>query len=331
MTPAQSRTPAGRSRGPQANTQGKRSGTTNGTEPGAALLISRLEDVTGKPCHWVARCPLPNHADRTPSLRIDYGPSKYPGEDWKLLVTCTCTARPLPAVCEVLGLRIGDVLRGNDVYKVAKPKFVEPISDEKVRRYAAALAQRPNLAKYLTEDRGLDDHTIRTYELGWDEVRDRYTLPVRAGTQLVNIRRYQRDASPGWKIINASGHGSPARLYPTPPPLGNCGVVVCEGEWDALVLRRHGFGACTSTHGKGVWLKEWAPHFKGRTVAFIYDVGAEEDAAAHARTLVGIAKSVRTVVLPLPFKGDDVSDWFGAYGHDADDLRALIASTERLR
>jgi hypothetical protein len=240
-------------------------------------------------------------------------------------------------VCDVLGLRIGDVLRGNEVYEQSKPKFVEPISDEKVRRCVAYLAQRPDLRKYLTEDRGLDDHTIDAYELGYDEGRDRYTLPVRAGTQLVNIRRYQRDAQPGRKMLNASGHGSPARLYPAPPPvrmpvpLGNYGVVVCEGEWDALVLRTHGFVACTSTHGKGTWLPEWTPHFKDRSVAFIYDVGAEKDAEAHARTLVGIAKSVRAVHLPLPFKGDDVSDWFGIYGHDADELRALIANTERLR
>jgi DNA primase len=271
---------------------------------------------------------MPNHGDSTPSLTITVRPDTLSRKP-TLYMQCKGCHVNGSAICKELGLLAQLVFhRGNDAYLSAKPKFIEAISEAKVLSYIKELKGRPTEMAYLLEKRGLTEAVVNAYRIGYDDGRDRFTLPVYdADGELRNIRRYLPDASPGDKMRNAPGHGSPARLYPRPPGRrGRRPVVVCEGEWDALVLRRHGFLSFTSTHGKGSWEPEWPRLFVGRTVAFIYDVGAEREAADHGRSLVGVARSVRVVKLPLPTEGDDVTDWFVRESRTADDLRQLIAA-----
>ncbi len=335
MTPRRSRTPAGRSRGPQANTQDKRSGTGQGTErPGAALLIAALDAASCEPKetsrgHWVSRCPMPDHhgdgkPDAKPSFYIDVRLDDFRLR-WCVFARCTGCGANGGAVCKHLGLSVGRVLfEGNDAYAHQKPKYVEELSEKRVGEYVTYLGLRPALLSYLTDERGLVADTISRYEVGYDEGLDKYVLPVREGGRLMNLRRYKRGAPPGDKMRNASGHGSPPRLYPSLPPSG--AIVVCEGEWDALVLNQHGILAVTSTGGAGSFLEEWVRLFRRRHVAFVYDCddAGRQHAPAHAAKVATVARSVRVVDLD-PSRDDkwDVNDWFNE-GRSAEDLRALI-------
>lgn len=192
------------------------------------------------------------------------------------------------------------------------------------------------LVDYLRDHRGLTDETIRLCGVGWNDVRKRYSLPVRnTAGGLVAMRYYASEPDHGEpKMLMTTG--SPVSLYPIadglpPAPSGRPGVIVCEGEWDCLLLRQHGWNAITTTGGKGAWQPAWSALLAGHHVAYVYDVGAEDDALAHARQVQSSgAASVRVVHLPLPFEGDDITDWFTVYDRDASELRELITSSSPL-
>lgn len=327
----------------------------NATElSGAALLIHKLEGVVSEgKYHWKALCPC--HDDNDPSLLVDVRLHDVRRVTFARCVACGANGVD---VCRLLGLPLGRVLYGNPPDDRPKRSRVEPLGEEKVTRYVSDLWDDPKLLDYLHTDRGLGDETLRRYEIGWDSGRERYTIPIRdRHGDLVNLRRY-RPSPPADvpKMINAKGHGSPARLYPLPLPSGN--IVVCEGEWDCLLLNQHGIPAVTSTHGAGAWREEWNALFVGRPVAYLYDVGADHHATDHATGLAatrGHAQatraaprrqrqrrggvggraasspaSVRVVHLGFPRKGDDVTDWFVTYGRTARELRDLINASAPL-
>src|SRR5262249_32092892 len=91
---------------------------------------------------------------------------------------------------------------------------------------------------------------------------------------------------------------------------------VVEGEKDANALWDLGVPATCNAMGAGKWRREYAEQLKGANVVVVPDnddVGRDH-AEKVARSLHGIAASVKVVDLPdLPEHGD-VSDWIEAGG-----------------
>ncbi len=102
---------------------------------------------------------------------------------------------------------------------------------------------------------------------------------------------------------------------------------IVEGEKDADRLASLGFLATTNAGGAGKWRDEYSEYLRGRHVVCIpdNDEPGREHAAKVARSLQGVAASVRILELPnLPPKGD-VSDWLDA-GGVVDELLVLAES-----
>jgi len=101
-------------------------------------------------------------------------------------------------------------------------------------------------------------------------------------------------------------------------------VYVTEGEKDADCLAGEGLVATTNAGGAGKWRAEYGEGLQGRNVVVIPDkddVGRQH-AEQVARSVHGLAASVKVVNLPsLPEKGD-VSDWLTA-GHTREELETL--------
>lgn len=206
---------------------------------------------------------------------------------------------------------------------------VEPINEGKVKGYHEHLKISKEKLRYLREMRGLNDDTIKRFQLGWDSERERYTIPIRdSDGVLVNIRRYKPEAEPSFKMQNALGHGSPARLFPL-ASLDNDEVIVCEGELDAMLAIQNGLNAITGTHGAGTWRPEWSKQFEGKHVYIIFDCDKEGRIGSKkvARSLSSAA-SVRIVQLGLLEK-EDLTDWF-MQGHTAAELRTLMTAATDL-
>jgi len=333
-------------RGPAGDGASSRNSTTkrssNGKatrEPGIWLLLERLkaEDRSRTHFKYVARCPF--HDDNDPSLVIEYKMSsrdEFKDGRRRLVAGCgVCQGRPVAAgrkvnlatVAEAVGMTVGEALRFCEDLDGLMPERSGPDLPEQaaIDWWHFNLLFYSDLPEYLYTKRGLSRATIDDYQIGWHDFRKRYVIPVYddAGA-LVSLRYYLPDPPQGQpKML---GHkGCPVTLFPTLPPSGP--VLFCEGEWDALLLRQHGFPAVTTTGGKGASLEPWSSGVAGRHVAYLYDVGAEEEAEAHARLTAFHARSVRVVRLPLPFEGDDVTDWFVTYGQSAEELRLLINRT----
>lgn len=104
-------------------------------------------------------------------------------------------------------------------------------------------------------------------------------------------------------------------------------VFVSEGEKDVDRLVREGLLATTNPQGAGKWRAEFAEFLRGREVVILpdNDQPGRAHAEAVARSLQGVAASVKALELPnLPDKGD-VSDWLDA-GGDAQALGAMAAA-----
>ena len=155
---------------------------------------------------------------------------------------------------------------------------------------------------------------------------------VRYASGVPRFHQRQPDGVGGW-IWNITKPAVRRVLYRLPELLGSDDLVwVCEGEKDVDNLIQAGVCATCNpmgadAGGKG-WLEAYSEMLRGRDVALLPDNDEVGRAfmAAVARALAGVARSVRTVVLPgLGDKGD-VSDWLNA-GHGVDQLFEIYRDT----
>lgn len=195
--------------------------------------------------------------------------------------------------------------------------------------YVSALHADRKALRELKRRRGLTNETLYQYDIGWDSAQTAYTIPVRdVDGELVNVRRYQLDPPDGRrKIWGVTGMNEP-RLYPmsvfdTNPR----SVVVCEGEWDALLTIQNGFPAVTRTGAANVWKAEWGEHFRDRIVYLCHDMDKKGQTANRklVRLLEPVARDVRVLHLPYDLEekhGKDLTDFW--MDHDRDFFKRLV-------
>lgn len=218
------------------------------------------------------------------------------------------------------------------------PRKMRPLAPTHATVCQNMLAGRSDFLQYLLNERGLTKETLLKYEIGCDE--HRITIPIRdAEGNLINVRRYLPHAITLPKMLSYSeGYGAPA-LYPLDHFLNDTSasnqVVLCEGEWDCLVLRQLGFSAVTVAGSVAAWRQDFNNYFRGKKVAICFDVNDKEDdagqreAVKRANILHRIAAEVKVVKLPLPpaYTGGDITDYFIKEKHTAIEFLELIDST----
>jgi hypothetical protein len=136
------------------------------------------------------------------------------------------------------------------------------------------MADGPTLAKqyhrnlpdgirdYLRNQRGISDGVIDLHLLGWNG--SRITIPVfnRASTLgFFKLAKDPEDKSDDPKMLALAG--AHAVLYGRERVLANPErIIICEGEFDRLVLESQGFAAVTSTGGALTFRPEWTEAFR---------------------------------------------------------------------
>jgi hypothetical protein len=261
-------------------------------------------------------CPLHEDANRSASL------NHFSGQ-WYCFAGCG-------------GGDIGDLVKrksewnppqGHTYISAPRDNAREKITEGMIKGWNAALLDGEQ-SEYL-HGRGLSDQTIEDFEIGWDHHRKVYTIPVRGPDgEIWNVRRYRPNASFRTKIRSITGMRV-TELYPI-DQLEASRIVLCEGEWDALLTIQHGYPAVTRTSGANTWRAQWDPLFTGKTVYIIQDRDKEGSNGARriARTLKKVA-DVRIVDLPYPLEkkhGKDLTDYW--LEHDNADFESLLAQTQ---
>jgi DNA primase len=197
-----------------------------------------------------------------------------------------------------------------------------------IRKYHQDLPD--HIRTYLRERRGISDAVIDLALLGWDGRR--ITIPIfnRDGVfSFFKLAKAPDDTSDSPKMLAPPGTQAELygweRLQPTPPE-----VIICEGEFDRLMLESRCFRAVTSTGGAGVFRREWAEYF--REIPSVY-ICFDRDAAgkAGARKVARLIPHARVVELPEEVgEGGDITDFFVRLGRTEEDFRRLLEQSQPL-
>jgi 5S rRNA maturation endonuclease (ribonuclease M5) len=200
------------------------------------------------------------------------------------------------------------------------PKFVEELN----------LAIPDRIRGYLN-GRGIPDELISEYQLGWGKFYGKWwiVIPIpdtNGKYQFLKLRKDPDDRSneTKYKFYPA---GSEATIYGWESINSNMSpLVVCEGEFDRLILRKFAIPAITSTAGAGTFKKEWLGYLKPFSeiyIAFDKDEAGERESEKLIKTLEKELPEASIYKTTLPDRmtdGKDVSDYFNKYDGNPDEF-----------
>ncbi len=205
-----------------------------------------------------------------------------------------------------------------------------PTTDPRARalEYHRNLPER--IRDYLRRERGIADELIDLHCLGWNG--QRITLPITNRDQQVVAFKFAKDPADATNIPKMlATPGARAELYGWERVLAKpTQIIICEGEFDRLVLETQGFAAVTSTGGALTFRQEWGPHFD--PIPSIYVCFDNDDAGREgAQRVAEVIPRARIVRLPEEVgEGGDVTDFFVRLGRGRDEFEHLLEAAQAL-
>lgn len=186
-----------------------------------------------------------------------------------------------------------------------------------------------NIREWLKNERLLLDEDIDDFELGYGEFYGKswITIPVRDASGIVQFMKLRQDPfvpSGGPKYMSTGGDASifnAEALKDKPDQL-----VICEGEFDCLVLRAFGIPAITSTAGARTFKEEWVEKLtsvRHLYICFDNDDAGEQGASDLIGKLSEALPSTSVLQITLPHEvGEhgDLTDYFKLPYADPEDL-----------
>ena len=127
----------------------------------------------------------------------------------------------------------------------------------------------PNRIKQYLNDRGLSDEILILNEISWDGTK--IVIPIFDINGMFLYNKYRRDPSIDSGPKYMYDVGSKITLYGIHHLKLNHEVIICEGEFDALILQSKGFCAITSTGGATSFQEEWLEVLKDKDVYVVID------------------------------------------------------------
>jgi len=206
----------------------------------------------------------------------------------------------------------------------------EVITEGKIAGWQSALMASDQELEELMDRRGLTEETLERFKIGWDPGRKVYTIPIFGDEgEIWNVRRYTFHPRGDTKIWSVAGMRV-TELYPV-SILENDHeeIIICGGEWDALLAIQEGFPSITRTAGEKTWKPEWTKRFAGKKVWLGHDAdftGRAANRIVH-RAVSKVADEVRVLKWPFPMAkkhGKDMTDFFLEY--KASDFEQLMRS-----
>jgi len=178
--------------------------------------------------------------------------------------------------------------------------------------------------RHYLNARGIPDELIHRHLLGW--TGGRITIPIPNRDRQIaffKLARDPEDQSPSPKMYATPG--SSIELYGWEVTARKPKrVILCEGEYDRLVLEAQGFDAVTSTGGAGSFRAEWVEHLLA--IPEIYLCFDRDEAGQKGTERVAqFIPHAKIVDLPEEVEeGGDVTDFFVRLGRSRQDFERLL-------
>lgn len=218
-------------------------------------------------------------------------------------------------------------------YNIQKPKKQKTLNPQLIKSYVDNLLKLKSIRTYLNDERGFTDETIERFKIGWEsEKRKMYSIPLKnKHGKFINIKYHNSKLDPKAKY-EVTGLGV-VLFNSNIIKDNNNPIIICEGEFDCMLLEQFGFDAVSSTSGCTTFLKVWGPLFEDKDVILIYDndeIGQKAVKTKVIPVLKKHVKSLKNVRLPLPGTKDqkDVTDYFVKTGGSVEGLQSLIDETD---
>ena len=184
----------------------------------------------------------------------------------------------------------------------------------------------PNRIQEYLHARGISDEIITLHQLGWNG--QRITIPITNRDGVVvcfKLAKDPDDQSTAPKMLTS--RGGRVELYGWERVLAKpCRLVICEGEFDRLVLEAHGIAAVTSTGGAGSFRMKWTDDLAA--IPELYLCFDHDEAGQRGALGVGqILPHAKLVHLPDEVgRRGDVTDFFVRLGRSREDFLSLLES-----
>lgn len=186
-----------------------------------------------------------------------------------------------------------------------------------------------NIREWLKKDRLLLDEDIDDFQLGYGVVYGKswITIPVRDASGTVQFMKLRKDpfiTSDGAKYMHTGGEAAifNAEILKEKPDQ----LVICEGEFDCLVLRAFGIPAISSTAGARTFKDDWIDQLtsvRHLYICFDNDEAGEQGANELIEKLSEALPSTSVLQITLPDEvGEhgDITDYFKLPDADPSDL-----------
>ncbi|TAH35743.1 toprim domain-containing protein [Candidatus Saccharibacteria bacterium] len=186
-----------------------------------------------------------------------------------------------------------------------------------------------NIREWLKNDRLLLEEDIDDFELGYGVFYGKswITIPVRDSSGTVQFMKLRQDpfvASGNAKYMSTGGEAAifNAEVLKEKPDQ----LVICEGEFDCLVLRAFGIPAISSTAGARTFKDEWIGQLtsvRHLYICFDNDEAGEQGAKELIEKLSDALPSTSILQITLPDEvGEhgDITDYFKLPDTDPSDL-----------
>lgn len=199
------------------------------------------------------------------------------------------------------------------------------INSQEVRAKQYHRSLPAEIRRYLN-GRGITNSILDKHLVGWSGSRITIPIPNAAGDVIAfRYGKSPNDASRSPKMLSEVG-ASP-QLYGLDALTQNPHtVVICEGEYDRLVLESRGIAAVTSTAGARAFLPEWAPSFGNVRRVF---VRFDRDEAGELGAKIVKSILPQAIIVKLPAEvgpGGDITDFFVRLGKTRVDFEIMLAN-----
>lgn len=183
------------------------------------------------------------------------------------------------------------------------------------------------LRQYLNS-RGIPDPIINSNILGWNGWR--ITIPIynhQGEVVFFKLAKDPQDERPAPKMLTSPGGG--VELYGWDRVLQKPNqIIICEGEFDRLVLEGQGFFAVTSTGGAATFRPEWAKAI--RSIPQVYACFDRDQAGLNGAMLVTLMiPHAKVVELPEEVgEAGDVTDFFVRLKRSSEEFVRLLEAAQ---